>query len=80
MCMVDKIFDPIPGADFVGKIIRLEPAKDKILVIVRKDGDTVDTTFVKYRFGRVITDDCLGYWHDFSDKPSGEISVINCKH
>ena len=78
--MVGKIFDPIPGADCVGKIVRLEQANDKMLVIVRKDGDTVDTTFVQYRFGRVITNDCVGYWHDFTDKPSGEISVVNCKH
>jgi len=78
--MVGKIFDPIPGADFVGKIVRLEQANDKMLVIVRKDGDTVDTTFVQYRFGRVITNDCVGYWHDFTNRPSGEISVVNCKH
>jgi len=78
--MVGKIFDPIPGADYVGKIVRLEQAKDKMLVIVRKHEDTVDTTFVQYRFGRVITNDCVGYWHDFTNRPSGEISVVNCKH
>lgn len=73
-----KIFSPHP--DFSGKIVKIERDSDHELVTIRKDRESEDAAYDSNLQARVITDDCIGFRHEFKISSSGKISVINCLH
>jgi hypothetical protein len=71
------IFSPHP--DFSGKIVNIERKNDHELVTIRRDRESEDIAYDSNLQARVITDDCIGFRHEFK-LSAGQIRVTNCLH